>query len=216
MSNPDSQDQARPAGDISLARSVLALMLVLAACVGAPAPRERLFRLADPEPLIQRGPLAVDAAIEVDTFRGRGLLARERGIVYRDLAIPDELQLYPDYWWEEDAPAMIRGAVVHCLRDAGLFREVVGRESRTRARYVLAGTLDRLEQRVDHGRSEAAIGLEVTVTNTDDRSRQFERRYQFTEPAADARVETLLPAFNRGLERLCIELVGDLERLTSR
>ena len=192
------------------------LALALAGCLGASGPPERLFRLSDPVPpaatarsTVTRGMMVVEG------FEARGALARQRSIVYRDTARPNETQYYPSAQWEEPPAAMIQAALAGCLDRAGLFDGVVRRDRRLRPRYSLVGVLDRLEQQVAGSCSRAVIRVEMTVIDEEANRVLLKGAYQAAEPAGPGPVDQALPAFDRALTRICATLVGDLRRAGS-
>jgi len=192
--------------------AALAAALALAGCLGGSASPERQFRLSDPTPPPGPAKPAPGGALAVEAFQARGALARERNILYRDQALPNQTQFHPADLWEEPPAAMVQAALARCLGRSGTFEAVVGRDRHIRPRYSLYATLDRLEQRVTAGCSDALIRLDLSVTDDDARKIVLSGTYQAAEPAADGRIEALLPAFDRALARICAEVAGDAGR----
>ncbi|MEI6557394.1 MAG: ABC-type transport auxiliary lipoprotein family protein [Rhodospirillaceae bacterium] len=207
--SPDftSRSRGRGAGAVALLAAVFGL--TLAGCLGGSAVPERLFRLSDPQPPAGSGK-AVDGMLMVEGFESRGALARERTILYRDLAQANETQFYPASQWEEAPATMVQAAIATCLDRAGLFDGVVRRDRRFHPRYILSGSLDQLEHRVAGHCSDALIRLQVALIDDDTHRVLLRGVYQAAEPAAQGQIEQVLPAFDRGLGRICAALVDDL------
>ncbi|CAK0746016.1 hypothetical protein CCP3SC1_150016 [Gammaproteobacteria bacterium] len=193
---------------------LLAVALTLNGCLGSMTPSERLFRLSDPvSPKKYAQPL-FNGVLAVETFQARGMLARERTILYRDLALPNETQFHPNDLWEEPPAAMLQSVLSHCLVDAGLFEGVIQSGRYLRPRYSLNGTVDRVEQRASNERFDTLIRIDLAITDGDADKIVLSGSYQAIEPANDGQMETLLPAFDRVMTRICGALTTDLEQRT--
>jgi cholesterol transport system auxiliary component len=207
MTNPPS---THPPTDRRRSLAAALLALGLSGCLGPSGPTERLFRLSDPQPAAESRKPALGGLLVVEGFEARGALVRQRAIIYRDAAQPNETQYYPASQWEEPPAAMIQSAMAACLDRAGLFDGVIRRDHRLRPRYTLAGELTRLEEQVAGSCSTAAIRLELTLIDENDNRVLLKGGYEAAEPATAEQVDQVLPAFDRALARLCTAVVGDI------
>ena len=185
--------------------------LTLVGC-GNMAPSERVFRLSDPVPPNKHAQPLFAGILAVETFQARGMLARERTLLYRDLILPNETQFHPNDLWEEPPAAMMQAALFHCLDEAGLFEGVIRPDRHLRPHYSLSGVVDRLEQRASHEHFDTLVRVNLTLTDDDADKIVLSNTYEAIEPASDGRIETLLPAFDRAMTQVCTALVTDLER----
>ncbi len=216
MKNPASAaprpDLRQPPRCVAVVAAAL-FALTLTGCLGASAPPERLFRLSDPAPPGTPAKAAISGTLVVEGFQARGALARERNILFRDLAEANETQFYPASQWEELPATMIQTTLANCLDRAGLFESVTSRDRRFRPRYALAGTLDQLEQRVAGACSDALIRVQMSLIDEEDHRMVLRGVYQAAEPVAGSRIDQALPAFDRALTRICAAMVADMRRL---
>lgn len=210
-------NQARPAQNNSvpfryrLWSMALIITLILTGCLGSTAPSERFFRLSDPIPPKRYIRRLFPDILTVEMFQARGMLARERTLLYRDLVRSNETQFHAVNLWEDHPAAMIQSNIFHCLDQSGLFEVVTGANHYLRPRYSLAGIVENLEQHATNGQFSALLRVHLTLTDGKAEKIILSEIYQATEPAMDGRMEVLLPAFDRAMTQVCAMLISDLE-----
>lgn len=153
---------------MSAGRSVLfallaAAALALAACAAAPMPTDRYYRV---DSVAEVQPLDHAPTVRVEPFDAAGLYA-ERQLIYRRPEAQGAFEQYRHQFWIEPPGLMLGDGLRASLHKALGESRVLGRNSRTRADFIVRPRLRRLEQLIEVGQARAAYGVDFLVTDED-------------------------------------------------
>ncbi|WP_372610281.1 ABC-type transport auxiliary lipoprotein family protein [Halomonas sp.] len=182
----------------------MSLLVLLPAC-SLLTEREpvRLFMLAEPTLETSReAPL--DQALRVDTPSAGSPLNGPRLLV---MPSPGELQAYAGARWRDDAPLLLRDALIEAFRLDGRLTTVVDDASRARSDATLTSHLSAFHSRYRDGRPEVVIRLDAQLLDEGSREVLASRRFEVVVSSRDESIEAVVAAFGRATEALSRQLV---------
>src|SRR5262249_39612975 len=126
----------------------------------------------------------------------------------------EEMGTYEYHRWAEPPTEMIESALLRRLRASGRFREVHGLRSNAHADYLLRGRLfDFKELTGPPLVARVAIGLEMRDMKTG--SMVWDHFYSHDEPVSGKKIEAVVAALNRNVQRGITEFQASLEQYFS-
>ena len=144
---------------------VLAVAGSLAACATPEVPKEQYFRLiAAPGDIHAGKPL--EGGIEVPPFDADGVMQERPLLFTADGGHQLEQRNYA--YWTNTPPQMLRDQLITYLRAAQLSPQVTPSELRVDAKYVIHGTVRRLEQTANPDGGTIEIELALLERDKDD------------------------------------------------
>lgn len=181
---------------MSVRLSMLVLALSLAACAAPQLAPDRYYRL---DTAADAPPIAQPLDVMLESFDAHGVVA-ERQLIYRRLEAGGAVEQYRQQFWAEPPARMLTDGLHATLRRALGAEQVHGRNSRTRADWVLRPRLRRLEQELDASGAQARLAIDFLVTNEDNEPR-FVLSFDEAQPAAS----TAPGDFTRAAEQLAAQ-----------
>src|SRR5450432_845290 len=134
-------------------------LLALGGCAGVR--HQNYYTLNVPSPVSTlHSSTPISGTVVVSEFRAAKYL-RQGPIVYRPAA--EQITFYDYHHWAEDPGRTVTAAIVRDLQQ--VFKSATLYDGRTDAEFLLAGSLDRLEE-LDNGRSVSVdVGISAVLKN---------------------------------------------------
>lgn len=136
--------------------TVLAPLLLLAACASAPVPTDLYYSLT---PVFETESSPLKTRLVVEPFQFGGVYAERPLLFRRGVALAQ----YHHQFWAESPALMWRNALIDSLRVGGAANAVTP-ETRVTSDYVIRARMKRMEQILDQ-ESRALLALEFAVTD---------------------------------------------------
>jgi ABC-type uncharacterized transport system auxiliary subunit len=191
----------------------LACLALLAGCVAPQVPKEQYFRLiATPAETPVAKPL--NGIVELPPFDADGVLAERPLLFAADGGRKLEQRNYA--YWTNSPPQMLRDQLITYLRSAHAAKHVVPSELRVDAKYVLKGTLRRLEQTADP--SGAVIEVEASLLDGDSNRLIASKVFRAEESVDGDGIDDAVQALNTGMNQIfhdIAKMVSDSARSKS-
>lgn len=140
---------------------------LLAGCAAPQVAPDRYYRL-DGAAAATRVAQPLDVMVE--TFDAYGVVA-EQQLLYRRPQAGGAVEQYRQQFWAEPPARLLTDGLLATLRSALGDAQVHGRNSRTRADWVLRPRLRLLEQRLDADGPKAQLAIDFVVTNENNEPR---------------------------------------------
>lgn len=172
---------------------LLLLTLLLSACAAPQVAPDRYYRI---ESAAEAPKVAQPLDVMLESFDAFGVVA-ERQLIFRRPEAGGAWEQYRQQFWAEPPARMLTDGLLATLRTALGAEQVHGRNSRTRADWVLRPRLRRLEQQLDADGAKAHVAIDFVVTNENNEPR-FVVVFDQTQPIESATPE----AFARAAEQL--------------
>lgn len=187
---------------------VLACLLLPAGCIGGVAPKDRYYRLQASPPRWALTAPRFPGSLRVAPLRADGI-TRGTALVHGDVARPSELGRSSYHHWVDPPTEMLQLELARFLREAKVADVVLPTGVTTRADWVVAGRILRLERLRDGADSRALLELELEVVRGSDRELVFQRGYREETPASRD-VGDAVAAMNRALDAVLARFLADL------
>lgn len=165
-------------------RSILLSTFLLTACAAPQVAPDRYYRLVS---AVDAPKVAQPLDVMLETFDAFGVVA-EQHLLYRRPEAGGAVEQYRQQFWAEPPARMLTDGLTATLRSALGAEQVHGRNSRTRADWVLRPRLRVLEQRLDADGAKAHLAVDVVVTNENNEPR-FVVSFDETHPLDSAAPE---------------------------
>lgn len=172
---------------------LLLLTLLLSACAAPQVAPDRYYRI---ESAAEAPKVAQPLDVMLESFDAFGVVA-ERQLIFRRPEAGGAVEQYRQQFWAEPPARMLTDGLLATLRTALGAEQVHGRNSRTRADWVLRPRLRRLEQQLDADGAKAHVAIDFVVTNENNEPR-FVVVFDQTQPIESATPE----AFARAAQQL--------------
>lgn len=186
---------------------VLLLLLLLGACARQPpVPADHFYRLPEPKVHALAEPL-VQGVILVNTFQTDGL-HNDRSMLYTEDAHAITLNRYHYSYWLDSPPRLLQNYLVSYLRAAKAAPTVIT-DPGVRAALSISGRIMRLEQQLHGKNSRALIALELRVDGPNPARPLLLKDYRVDVTAADDSMESLVLAFQQGLDQIFAQFLSD-------
>jgi cholesterol transport system auxiliary component len=189
--------------------AALLFPLLLAACVGAPAPKDTFYRLevAQPAERFQRPPLP--GVLEVDRLDADGVVG-ERALTFATHE-GGPLEHYRYDLWSETPGIMLRDQLARVLSKAGAAERVVTPDLRVPADWTLRGKVRRFEQVA--GAAQVAVEIQLGVVSARDGTLVMLDTYSAKVPTNGESVEAAVGGIDRAVSDIVARFVADLGRV---
>lgn len=184
-----------------------ALAAALTACAQPAPPKDRFYRL-ETAPVAAHFTAPKLGIIEVSRLSTDGVLS-ERPLAYQD--IDGALGRYRYDLWAEPPAALLQGALVEALRQAGIAITVITPETRVPPDWIVRGRLNRFEMVTATGKASAA--MELAVVSARDGGLLLLKTYQ-SDIASAAGPEAEVVALTRASSDIIAAFVADLGQMT--
>lgn len=193
-------------------RALFALACVLAVgCLGAPAPRDRSYRLelAPPAP---RAQTILEGTLEVERLNANALV-RGTALVYVAEPSSRELRTRAYDHWVDSPTLLVQREIAAYLRAAAVADRVVTPELGSRPDHWLRGELVRFEE--VRGGGAPRVVVEIALALVDERRGGIllQKSYREERAVEGPDAEDAVRAYDVALEAVLSRLVGDLAEL---
>ena len=198
--------------DVPVLLLVICLTLSLGACLNLKQPRNKIeyYTLEyDPPAPQNRQPLS--DAIRVDPFAVSPIYNTNR-IIYRDGSFKREAYVY--YKWRAKPGDVVTYFLRRDMRQSGLFKAVVSRDSRLLSAYILEGTVDEFLEWDKKNGWEALLSVSITFMheNEPDISKKilFQKTYHTTQPCRQKNPKALAEAMSLAMSEISEQIILDI------
>ena len=187
---------------------VLIVSLLWCGC-GKPPMLVHQYLLEYPAPVVKATPVA--ESLKVDKFAVAQAF-NTTAMVYR--TGPYKAETYNYSRWRVNPGYQVTDFLIRDLRESRLFQAVLPADSATKARFALEGGVERIEE-VDQGEVwQAALGLNITLQDTEEKDLTkrvlFQKNYRAEEPLTEKTPDGLAQAMSRAMERLSAQIITDV------
>lgn len=183
------------------------LLVLLGACARQPpVPADHFYRLPDPKVQALTEPL-VQGVILVNPFQTDGL-HNERSMLYTEDTHAITLNRYHYSYWLDTPTRLLQNYLVSYLRAAKAAATVVT-DPGVRSALSISGRIMRLEQQLHGKSSRALISLELRVDGPNPARPLLLKDYRADVTATDDSMESLVLAFQQGLDRIFAQFLSD-------
>ena len=198
--------------DVPVLLLVICLTLSLGACLNLKQPRNKIeYYTLEYDPPVPQNRQPLSDAISVDQFAVSPIYNTNR-IIYRDGSFKREAYVY--YKWRAKPGDVVTYFLRRDMRQSGLFKAVVSRDSRLLSAYILEGTVDEFLEWDKKNGWEALLSISITFMheNEPDISKRilFQKTYQLREACRSKNPEALAEAMSRAMARVSGEIIKDL------
>lgn len=181
---------------------LLAIIGSLSACATPEVPKEQYFRLvAAPGDIHVSKPL--DGGIEVPPFDADGVMQERPLLFTADGGHKLEQRTYA--YWTYPPPQMLRDQLVTYLRAAQLAPQIEPSELRVDSKYVIHGTVRRLEQTANP--DGGTIEVELALLTRDENDVIVSKVFHVDQSTTDGRIDTAVSALNDGMNKIFHDFV---------
>ena len=181
---------------------ILAIVGSLSACATPEVPKEQYFRLiAAPGDIHISKPL--DGAVEVPPFDADGVMQERPLLFTADGGHKLEQRTYA--YWTYAPPQMLRDQLITYLRAAQLAPQIVPSELRVDAKYVIHGTVRRLEQTANP--DGGTIEIELALLTHDENQVLVSKVFHIDQSTPDGKIDNAVTALNDGMNKIFHDFV---------
>lgn len=194
-----------------LAFGAVILALALAGCqsVAGPAPVDRFYRVAIPQPAAAG--VGLPGTVLVGRLDADGLM-RERPVVYSADAAALSLAQHEYEYWIEPPARLLQVELVRYLRSAGIAQSVVTPALRIRPDYEVVGAVRRFERLIGRSGPRVAVSLDLALIDRNGDRLRVVDTYSAEIECGDATLESSVAAFNRALTGIFAEFLADIRQ----
>jgi ABC-type uncharacterized transport system auxiliary subunit len=176
---------------------LLAIVGGLSACATPEVPKEQYFRLiAAPGDSHISKPL--DGDVEVPPFDADGVMQERPLLFTADGGHKLEQRTYA--YWTYAPPQMLRDQLITYLRAAQLAPQIAPSELRIDAKYVIHGTVRRLEQTANP--NGGTIEIELALLTRDENQVIVSKVFHVDQPTADDKIDNAVAALTDGMNKI--------------
>jgi len=191
------------------AMTVMAALLGVGGCAGAPSvPQDNFYRLSPTPKSDQQGGILKDATVEVARFVADGSVSN-RPILYSSETNPNSVSEYHYHFWIEAPPTLIKDALVSYLRAAGVANRIVTPEMRVDSDYSILGRIKRLE--IFTGKKYTGVAsFEIGLRRNSDDALLVLNEYEAKVEAENNSVGSVITAVEKATEDIFARFVVDI------
>jgi uncharacterized lipoprotein YmbA len=187
---------------------LLTLALLCCGC-GKPPMLVKKYLLEYPAPVVKVTPLEENLRVEQFAVAQAFNTA---AMVYR--TSPYKADNYNYSRWQVNPGYLVTDYLVRDLRSSRLFKAVLPTGSPTKARFVLEGGVEEIQE-LDLGETwKASLGLNITLLDTseDEITKRvlFQKNYQAAETMTEKTPGGLAQAMSRAMEQLSAQIITDV------
>ncbi len=186
--------------------------LILPGCFGGQAHPDYFYRLDVPNPKTQLAPSPLQGTLQV-TRPWTDALTSERNLVYRENNQTSQLHHHAYHRWVDSPTTLVQQEMARYLRKSHLATLVVTPEVRSKANYVLASRIVKLERVLDQT-PNVVLELEMTVTHARDRKTLLQHTYRQEQSAKDNSVPASIQAYNLALSHILNRFITDAAHIS--
>ncbi len=188
----------------------MGMTLLAAGCAAPTVPKEQYFRLTA-QPAESPAVKPLNGVVEVPPFAAEGVMA-ERPLLFTANG-GRKLEQRNYAYWVSPPPQMLRDQLIAYLRAAQFAAQVVPSEMRIEAKYIVRGTLRRLEQTANP--DGAVIEIELTLLEEDNNRLIADKVFHVEPPAATGDIDDAVKAMNAGMNQIFRDFVTMASQATA-
>lgn len=189
------------------ARALPLATLLLAGCVGGPAPRDHFYRPAAPSPSTQATQPGLRGVLEVERPRADAL-TRERSILHVESAGSVQVTPYTYQLWIDTPTVLVQRDLAEYLRQAGVAERVVLPEMHVAGDFELSSWIEQLVHVTDA--NQVVVEIEFSLARTRSGAQILSRRYRADQPVQGSSMDDVVRAFSAALAQIYARLAEDL------
>ena len=198
--------------DVPVLLLVICLTLSLGACLNLKQPRNKIeYYTLEYDPPVPQNRQPLSDAIRVDQFAVSPIYNTNR-IIYRDGSFKREAYVY--YKWRAKPGDVVTYFLRRDMRQSGLFKAVVSRDSRLLSAYILEGTVDEFLEWDKKNGWEALLSVSITFMheNEPDISKKilFQKTYHTTQPCRQKNPKALAEAMSLAMSEISEQIILDI------
>jgi ABC-type uncharacterized transport system auxiliary subunit len=149
------------------------------------------------------------SAVAVQRFETPAYLRQGR-IVYRQT--PEQIGFYDYHRWASDPGQVVTGAMIDCVRSAGVFSFVEAYDGHENAEYLLRGRLERLDE-VDYKNGvQVEVKLSAQLVNRNTGAAVWTGDTTTTTNVSQREVSSVVHAMDQATQESVEQLVADMKK----
>jgi len=188
-----------------------AVILLLAGC-GKPPTLVQKYMFEYPPP-VPRASLPLNEAIKVEQF-AVAQAYNSTAMIYRPN--PYKSEAYGYHRWRVNPGYLVTDYLLRDLRNSGLFKAVLPYNSSDKARFLLEGGVEEIQEIDEADGWKAALALNITLLDLNEkevtRRVVFQKNYRAEEPLTEKTPQGLAQGMSRAMERLSAQITADVYR----
>jgi ABC-type uncharacterized transport system auxiliary subunit len=196
------------ASGVRKASAAGALLLLLAACVGGPAPRDHFYLLSPPAPAARPQPVLA-GVLQVERFR-TDALTRERSILSVDDPSSVQVVPYSYHLWVDSPTLMLQRRLADHMFAARVAERVVLPGMSVQGDWVMSGWIEHLIHVTEGGSGRVLVELELSLARARAGDLLLRRRYRVERPVEGDSVDAAVRAFGEAVGEIFSTFEADV------
>jgi len=181
---------------------LLAIVGSLAACAAPEVPKEQYFRLVA-APGDVHASKSLEGGIEIPPFDADGVMS-ERPLLFTANG-GQKLEQRNYAYWTNSPPQMLRDELITYLRAARMAEQIVPSELRVDTKYVIHGTVRRLEQTANP--DGGTIEIELALLERDQDNVIVSKVFHVDQATSNGKIDDAVTALNGGMNKIFHDFV---------
>ena len=194
--------------------ALLIFMLLWCGC-GKPPMLIKKYMLEYPAPVVKVTPL--EENLKVEKFAVDQAF-NTTAMVYR--SDPYKSDTYNYSRWQVNPGYLVTDFLIRDLRHSRIFKAVLPADSPTKARFLLEGGVEKIEEIDQPDAWKASLVLNITLLDTsqDEITKRvlFQKNYQAAEALTEKTPGGLAQAMSRALEQLSAQIIADVDQAAKK
>ena len=149
------------------------------------------------------------SAVAVQPFETPAYLRQGR-IVYRQS--PEQIGFYDYHRWASDPGQVVTGAMMDCVRSAGIFSFVEAYDGQENAEYLLSGRLERLDELDYKNGVQVEVTLSAQLLNRKTGAVVWTGNSTTTKNVGQRDVRSVVHAMDQATQEVVERLVADMKK----
>jgi ABC-type uncharacterized transport system auxiliary subunit len=149
------------------------------------------------------------SAVAVQRFETPAYLRQGR-IVYRQT--PEQIGFYDYHRWASDPGQVVTGAVMDCVRSAGVFSFVEAYDAQENAEYLLGGRLERLDEVDYKNGTQVEVKLSARLVNRKTGATVWTGHTTTAANVSQREVSSVVRAMDQATKEGVEQLVSDMTK----
>ncbi len=149
------------------------------------------------------------SAVAVQPFETPAYLRQGR-IVYRQG--PEQIGFYDYHRWASDPGQVVTGAMMNCVRSAGIFSFVEAYDGQENAEYLLSGRLERLDELDYKNGVQVEVTLSAQLLNRKTGAVVWTGDTTTTKNVGQRDVRSVVHAMDQATQEVVERLVADMKK----
>jgi ABC-type uncharacterized transport system auxiliary subunit len=195
--------------------AALLIFLLLWCGCGKPPMLVKKYMLEYPPPVVQVTPS--EENLRVEKFAVAQAF-NTTAMVYR--TGPYKSDTYNYSRWQVNPGYLITDFLTRDLRNSRIFKAVLPADSPTKARFVLEGGVEKIEEidRPDAWMASLVLNITLLDTSREEITKRvlFQKNYQAEEALTEKTPGGLAQAMSRALEQLSAQIIADVDKAAKR